>query len=101
MDVIPKGSLVAISEGEYSDYQIHAFGEALADLDLKALEQEFSELPEEVDLARWGANRKFLRWLMVDKELITQRPVVEWHLGDYGRLESHVREDAFNYVRPT
>ena len=76
MEIIPKGTLVAISEGEYSDYRIEALGEAVANLDLKALEKEFLALPEAEEGTSWDTSRKFLRWLIVDKELLTQRPAV-------------------------
>ena len=94
---IAKGTLVAISEGEYSGYRIIAAGNALEDLDLNALKEEWLKLhPEQAEDYHFE-EYQFVKWLVVDKQLIEEVAITEWHIGSYStiRKDFYLNEDNF------
>jgi hypothetical protein len=80
MVVIPAGSLLTISTGEYSDYNVAGVFRALADIDANALQDEWKEQhPGEGDKFDDDA---FLAWI-AGRKLLEPVPSFEWHLTDY------------------
>jgi hypothetical protein len=89
VEKIKKGTLVLLTSGEYSDYDLKAIGRATQDIDPEGLRQEwFSMHPEQAD--QYSAEfYAFVAWL-AKSGLIEEMPCVELHLGSYGNLEPKV-----------
>lgn len=89
MALILEGETVALSQGEYSDYDVKAVGVATRDFDPEALCQEFVDLFQGGDEDEYiDAPWKFIKWVIVDKGLIREIPYREWNVGSYGRLDT-------------
>ena len=84
--VIPAGSLLTVSTGEYSDYSVWGVFRALKDIDAQALrEQWLADHPEQT--APYQFNEyKFFAWV-ASQGVVEAVPSAVWHLGDYGRAE--------------
>lgn len=80
---IPKGALLTISTGEYSDYVVLGVFRAKAPLDVSALRQEYLALrPVEAKEYHFHEHA-FLGWV-VRKGLLDHEECFEWYLGAYG-----------------
>ena len=75
---ISKGDLVVLTSGEYSDYELFTLCRANCDLDLDRLTREFA--PDE-KLGRWDVHCGFVKWLVVDKAVLTELDYREWWVG--------------------
>ena len=84
--VIPAGSLLTVSTGEYSDYGVWGVFRALKDIDAQALRAQWlADHPDQA--ARYAFDdRAFFAWVCV-QGIVEAVPSAEWHLGDYGRAE--------------
>lgn len=84
---IPKGSLLYISTGEYSDYCVTGVFRALDDIDPNALRDAYlAEHPEESKPYHFSV-MKFLAYV-AKRGLLEDIPSFEWHLGDYSCADS-------------
>lgn len=86
----PRGSILVMTTGAYSDYHIVGFLVAVADLDLPKLAQQYvGENPKDND------QYEFPTWL-VSRGLAMPVENSEIHLGEYGEWaeEFGVREAA-------
>lgn len=81
--IIPKGALIAVTEGEYSDYQCMTLVVALADLNIKSLKDRYlSTYPKQTEEYRFQ-EYQFIAWLVLEG-LVEEQDYTEWHLGSYG-----------------
>lgn len=87
---IPKGSLITVTSGMYSDYTIDGIFKAVELLDPKQLLEEWLILhPEEREY--YGFNDyKFIAWLHI-RNLIEPVECYEWHLEDYSNPEEEMQ----------
>ena len=76
--IIPAGTTVNFTSGEYSDFTLHTSGIALRDCDVVATVREWkaraSEFPSDYD---------FIAWLFGKGGYFAEAPVGEWYLGAY------------------
>lgn len=88
---IKKGSLLLLTRGEYSDYDVTAVGRALETFDPEDLRQEWYGL-HPGDREQCSADLSaFVAWLINAKGLIEELEHVELHVGSYANLEPSVR----------
>ena len=99
---LTKGQIVALTEGEYSDYGIKDHLRVASDFDIAAAREEFKgtdkylERPDwedpkaECDESLWsyGSPDRFIAWLIQRGQLEPLKPdeVVTYHIGRYGHL---------------
>lgn len=81
MEIIPAGSLLTISTGEYSDYSIHGVFRAIHNIDAETLRLRWlADHPEEAERYRFNA-MAFLA-AATKAGLVEQVECWEWHLDD-------------------
>lgn len=96
--IIPAGTLVVLTWGEYSDYDMLALCRAETDIDTDALAQEFIAMRKDAaaDSDEYVSTRfsrfAFLKWLVVDKKVLSDQSYAEWHLGSYGDYDGTVTD---------
>lgn len=87
MVVIPKGSYLTVTTGEYSDYDVQGVFRALQDIDAEALREEWlGEYPGQQQDYHFRTDI-FLGWV-VRKGIIDLVPSYEWHLDSYGCVDA-------------
>ena len=95
---IRKGQIIALTEGEYSDYNLRDHVRALKDFETGDEIKRFMDsgdylAPPEYDETgeptRYGSDDRVIAWAIRNKlsEPLTDSEVVEWYLGAYGDLE--------------
>lgn len=93
--LISKGQIVAISEGEYSDYGVRDHVRATLDFDTVVCVRRFrtETPPEDDEWCKSGDSYKFIAWMQAQGywEPLEGGELVEFHVGTYGRLE--IEED--------
>jgi hypothetical protein len=80
---ICKGSIMTITEGEYSDFTIHGTFTVLRDIDPDAVEEAFMKAHPDEDrdcLRCLGMVTRFL----IDAGYVEKLETSNLHLGDYG-----------------
>lgn len=85
MSVYPRGTVVAFSEGEYSDFGYAGHVVTVVDCDFPALAKEFSKNYKPKDEWDRPDPHSFIAWLVVNEKCFPAT-VSEVHLGEYGRL---------------
>jgi len=81
MEIIPAGTVMAITVGAFSSYQVCGIFRALFIINPEELRTEWMKLhPDQVD--RFEED-KFLAWLF-GLGLLEQIDFIEWHLTDFG-----------------
>lgn len=95
---IKKGQLIAITNGEYSDYTLRDHVRALKDFDSKNEAQRFmdegdflavQEWDKDGDPTEYGSDDRFIAWAIREGLIEPLGPddVVELWIGSYGRLK--------------
>jgi hypothetical protein len=90
--VIPAGTLITLSTGEYSDYEVLALGRTVTELDDEALREEYLTLYPEQRTKYDFRVFQFVKWLMVDKRVLQEVDYVEWFLGGNGKADFGVSD---------
>lgn len=91
-NAIPKGTLLAISREEYSDYQVIAFVRTLQDLDVETVETEFFDHIGRPDTYN-ARLEKFLPWAIARGFLeIVDHSYKELHIGQYSTVDFRYTE---------
>jgi predicted ATP-binding protein involved in virulence len=85
--VVKKGDIVLCSSGEYSDYSIMSVGRANKDFNTDELKAEYLSINPEEKKDYSFVDSKFIKWLVVDKELLEEITYTEWHISDYGNID--------------
>ena len=86
MGVIPSGSLLTVTTGEYSDYSVSGVFRALADIDCDSLRDTWiEEFPEQKEPYRF--ERMAFLAMAVRLKLLEPIDCFEWHLGDYSNID--------------
>jgi hypothetical protein len=81
--IIKKGTLIAFTHGEYSDYRLLTIAKAKQDLDIMALREIYLEAHPN-NKGEYNFKRfQFLNWL-TQQRLIKELDYCEWLLGTYG-----------------
>lgn len=100
-----KGEIVTFTEGIYSNFALLAVGEALQDFDGEAVLLEFLEArgvkPEKHHSISSMRSFEFLKHLIVDKELIKEINTINFHLGDYGRVDEVATTKETSFIDET
>ena len=95
---IRKGQIIALTGGEYSDYNLRDHVRALKDFETVDEIKRFMGsadylAPPEYDKngepTSYGSDDRFISWAIRNKliEPLTDNEVVEWYLGAHGTLE--------------
>jgi hypothetical protein len=86
IDLIRKGQRVLVTTGEYSDYSIRMVAEALDDIHVFTLREEWLVLHPDQREDYHFQEEPFLAWVYATKGLLREVSVdwLEWHLGSYG-----------------
>jgi len=87
LKTIPKGTLILVTQGEYSDYGIDGFYRAEKDIDILGLLKEYLLAhPEQEENYSFLAGG-FLTYLYArDPALLEEISFAELHLGDYSSV---------------
>ena len=86
MNIIKSGTYFLITTGAYSDYSVSALYCAKRDADTESLLKEYLELyPEQKEDYEFKPHR-YMKWLLVDKDIADEIPFAEYHLGDYSSI---------------
>lgn len=98
--LIKKGQIIAISSGEYSDYEVKDYVRSLVDFDTANEVNGYisiygNEIDDDYDNEKdcwFDAQDKFIALLIRAKyiEPLEASEIVEWHLGSYGKLRSSI-----------
>lgn len=89
---IPKGSLICVTSGDYSDYQLEFVAKAKRSFTMAGAEKEWAQ--QHPDFS-WYRPAEFLKWLVVESGLLKEIPHVEWHIEDYG--EPYVPKPSYEF----
>lgn len=84
MEIIPAGSLLTVSTGEYSDYSVHGVFRAVKDIDASQLLDEWIAAHPEEEESYCFEYGNFLADV-VRQGLLEPIESWEWHLADYFR----------------
>lgn len=87
---IKVGETFTISDGEYSDYGVIALCRAKQEIDIDSLIQEYLSINPEQIPDYYFEYYKFVKWLLVDKNVAEEIPYRELHLGGYGKAEPKI-----------
>lgn len=93
MSTIRKGTLLLLSRGEYSDYDVTAVCRATQDFDPDALKREWLDAHPDQDEQYRADLSAFLAWLLNVKAIAEELEVTELHLGSYSTLDPYVRRE--------
>ena len=85
---IKKGTMLVISTGEYSNFTIHTLCKALQDIDTEVVKQEYLLVHPEEGVEYHANFYRFMKWIIVDKQLVEEIVYGEWYVGSYSTLES-------------
>ena len=88
LKIIPKGTLILVTQGAYSDYGIDGFYRAEKDIDIPGLLKEYllAHPEQEGDYAFLASG--FLTYLYArDPALLEEISFAELHLGDYSNVK--------------
>ena len=96
--VIKKGSIILVTDGEYSDYETIMFCKAIADIDVIALRSEYMALYPEQKKPYSFEEFNFCKWLVVDKKICEELNCFEWNLGGYAEADFSI--DSIGPVIP-
>lgn len=83
--IIPAGTMVNLTVGEYSDFGLEATGIALKDCDIVAALREWRAMLASYAYASTG---DFISWLFGEGGYFRDAPVATWHVGCYQAGES-------------
>ena len=83
---INKGQIIALTEGEYSDYNLRDHVRALQDFDTTEEIVRFMEIGNYLggdEPREYGSDDRFIAWAIREHliEPLEKNEVVEWHLG--------------------
>lgn len=85
--IYKKGEYILLTEGEYSDYGINAFGIVIKDFDMNEIEKEyFIKYPEDKEEYN-GNEERVVNFLINEKKVIKELNKRELHLGAYGNIK--------------
>lgn len=94
---VKQGQILAVTQGEYSDYCLKDHFRALVDFDTNEFIQKYKEQFPDGDSDRWkkyAYNKydqdRFLAWCVEQKliEVLSENEVQEWYIGSYGDLSN-------------
>ena len=89
---IPKGTIVTITSGEYSDYSIIGAFRSLKDIshdDIESAKSEIENRPDREELYGYELYTGFIAVLIV-RGFLEDINSAEIYLGDYGQIEPRV-----------
>ena len=90
---IPAGTLLLLTQGEYSSYGVRAVGRAACDLDPRSLINEWTASnPPKNELWKFDEHA-FIAWLVATGK-VEELSATEWYLGDYGDVDYVTVEPA-------
>lgn len=89
---VKQGQLLAVTQGEYSDYCLKDHFRALKDFDTDEIKEQFkfNNKPISMDMG-WGASwnqDEYLAWATKEGyiEVLSENEVQEWYIGTYGDI---------------
>jgi len=91
---IKQGTLLAVSQGEYSDYGVITIAKAKQDFETDVLVQEYLSTRPEQTQAYHFKELEFVKWLVVDKDLLDEADYKELHLDDYSTVSLTLADKA-------
>jgi hypothetical protein len=80
--MIRTGEVIAMSNGEWSDYSIAMFGRVLRDFDENSVLDEYLAENEKQKQEYSFNDSHFINWL-IGRELLEEIRYREWHYSDY------------------
>ena len=90
--IIRKDTLFLMTSGDYSSYSIHGLCRAMQDIDLAVLEQEYLECHPELNRPFLADEYRFMKWVIVDKQLAEELEYQELALDRYDSLHSTLHD---------
>lgn len=95
---IKKGQIVAVSDGEYSDYQVRDYFRALRDFTTEEAAEQFMQSDQYKTVPDWDpkgdpesykSDDRFMAWAMREGywEPLPTGEVIEWWIGAYSQFE--------------
>lgn len=84
---IPKGRLILLSSGEYSDYSLAGLYIANVDIVPEEVRNNYlNEYPEEQD--NYKLNEVNFKNYLVNNNLVTPMGCTEWYMGGYSSIKN-------------
>ena len=80
---IKRGEILALTTGEYSDYQLFTLVEAIQDFDINELKEKYlEENPNQCD-PHWFTDAQFVKWIIINAKVVKELDYREWYLGSH------------------
>ncbi len=80
--IIKKGTLFTVTDGEYSSYRVESVCRALVDIDVADAEKEYLDYPKERSKIGLIERVSVTYWLTLVKMVATELDFAELHTGD-------------------